>query len=365
LFIINEQNTILNMPRKAHTPAVALGPYERRLAKWLPDVHIEPTAPPYDATLRWRGKRAAQYHVEYKPNLAQQDVLAVTLQVHRYRQTRPGDRGRLLIAAPFIRREQAAVLERHDIDYVDLAGNAHLAVPGVFVHVEGLRPPPKQAHGPRRMTRGWVKTVLALLVRPELANEPYRPIADVADVAPATVMTCVRDLRAAGFIERQKGTRRLANVRELVAAWVHAYGEVLRPKLNERHFQMKMVDKAARWLQLDTVLAKHHVPWTLTGADAALLTDPHLRTDDTAVYAAPEQFEDPELLRQLQVQPATRGNLHVIEPPGPIALEPTRAERTPTAPLVLTYAELRYQNTDQANEAAELLLPEVLTHAEA
>ncbi len=36
----------------------------------------------------------------------------------------------------------------------------------------------------------------------------------------------------------------------------------------------------------------------------------------------------------------------------------------PVAPILLAYAELRYRNNDQANEAAELLLPRVLQRAE-
>jgi hypothetical protein len=56
----------------------------------------------------------------------------------------------------------------------------------------------------------------------------------------------------------------------------------------------------------------------------------------------------------------------VIAPPAPIALEgDTRHQETPVAPLVLVYAELRYRDDDQANEAAELLLPQVLERATA
>jgi hypothetical protein len=53
------------------------------------------------------------------------------------------------------------------------------------------------------------------------------------------------------------------------------------------------------------------------------------------------------------------GNL-VIEPPGPLALLTEGAGKPPLAPVLLAYAELRYRGTEQALEAAGLLLTAVL-----
>ncbi len=339
-----------------------LRPYERQLEKWLPKAHVQAAT----AAVRWRGHRnTVAYAIEHKANLEHQDVWAVAEQLHRHRQRlvrHPPTR--LMVLAPFIRREQGAVLEKYDIDYVDLAGNAHLRAPGLFVHVEGLRPATRPPCAPRRMTRGWVKTVLALLLKPDLIQQPYRPVAAIADVAPATVMKCLADLKAAGFVRREGRTRRLANTRELLALWVQAYVERLRPRLVQRNFQMKLANLPQRWRHLREVLAKHDIRWALTGGGAALLTDPHLRMDQTEIYAPTERFDEPDLLRELQVQPAVTGNMRVIEPPAPIALEgDANRPEAPMAPLLLAYAELRYRNNDQANEAAELLLPRVIERA--
>ncbi len=254
-------------------------PYERQLEKWLPKARVQAATDTADAVVRWRGaQETIVYIIEHKANLEHQDVRAVVEQMRGYRQRLARQpRTRLMVFAPFIRRTQAAVLEQYDIDYVDLAGNAHLRAPGVFVHVEGLRPSAKPPRARRRLTRGWTKTVLALLVRPDLVRQPYRPIAEVAGVAPATVMACLADLKAAGFVRREGRTRHLANTPELLALWVQAYADLLRPKLVQRSFQLKAANKPERWRRLREVLAKHDVAWTLTGADAALLTDPHLR----------------------------------------------------------------------------------------
>lgn len=50
----------------------------------------------------------------------------------------------------------------------------------------------------------------------------------------------------------------------------------------------------------------------------------------------------------------------VIEPPGPLALPQAGHDSVPVAPDLLAYAELRYRGSEQAREAADLLLPMVL-----
>lgn len=348
---------------------LTLARYQAQLEKWLPKARIVPQpAGPADATLNWRGDQGGiAYLIEHKPHLEHQDVGAVARQMDRHRVLLDtATPTRLMVLGKFIRRQQGQMLEQRDIDYVDLAGNAHLEIPGRFVHVEGLRPTDRKPLELRRMTRGWVKTVMALLIAPELVEEPYRAIAAVAGVAPATVMHVLAALEGKGFLRYQRGTRHIANGRELIALWVHGYADALRPKLAQRNFQMKIDDKRERWQRLTDVLRERGVQWTLTGGDAALLIDPHLRVDRTELYAYPQQFEEPALQRELQLQPAVGGNVQIIEPPGPIALQrDPEAPLFPVAPTLLTYAELRYRNDDQANEAAELLLPRVLRHVEA
>ena len=59
-----------------------------------------------------------------------------------------------------------------------------------------------------RPNKGWVKTVLTLLVHPELVNRPYRDTAEQADVALGTVAACIKDLIARGLLVEAKGGAR-------------------------------------------------------------------------------------------------------------------------------------------------------------
>lgn len=206
---------------------------------------------------------------------------------------------------------------------------------------------------------------MAILIQPTLTNAPYRTLADRADVALGTLNACMNDLAARGLLLDGKDGRRIADRQALVALWVQAYVEGLRPKLHERRFQVRAEGKQEIWTRLQTVLAARAEPWALTGADAAERRAHFFRAEETEIYAPIRAFEDREIQKALIAQPAARGgNVLIIEPPGPLAIpETAKGGGFPMAPDLLAYAELRYRGTDQAIEAAELLLPKVLDHA--
>jgi hypothetical protein len=305
-----------------------------------------------------------RYLAVEKRHLRNQDVAVVAEQLNRVRAALParhaGDR--ILILAPFVRPQQGVVLERAQIDYVDLAGNAHLQVPGLFVHVEGRRMPKQAAPAPGRVHKGWIRTTLAILLNPDLVNAPYRTLAAQANVALGTVAGCINDLIRALLVDGRRG-RILVDYEALVALWVQAYVEGLRPGLPLRRFQMRADDKQTIWTRLWTVLTARAQPWALTGADAAERRTHFFRAEETEIYAPVGAFDDRELQRALLAQPSARnGNLWVIEPPVPLAV-PVNTHDIPMAADLLAYAELRHRGTAQALEAAALLVPSILDHA--
>ena len=58
---------------------------------------------------------------------------------------------------------------------------------------------------PGRPQKGWIKTVMAILIRPELTNAPYRTLADQADVALGTLAGCMNDLDRPRALARWEG----------------------------------------------------------------------------------------------------------------------------------------------------------------
>jgi hypothetical protein len=364
LFIINEQANILNMARTA--PTAYPDAYQAAIQKWMPKAEIR-LAPRrlarFDGVVRWRTALGAiRYLVEEKRHFRHQDVAVIAGQLNQRRADLPAEHAadRLLLLAPHVRPQQAVALERAQIDYLDLAGNAHLEAPGLFVHVEGRQPPKAPPTGPARPHRGWIKIVMAILIRPDLINAPYRTLAAEADVALGTIAACMHDLAIRGLLTGRRHGGRVADRQALVALWVQAYIEGLRPRLAERRFQVRAADKPEIWQRLRTALGERGQPWALTGADAAERHTHFFHADETEIYAPLQALDVRDVQKAIVAQPATRGgNLLVIEPPGPLAI-PTTVDAVTLAPDLLAYAELRYRGTGQALEAADLLLPRVL-----
>ncbi len=369
MFIINEHGIITDMVKGA---APDFEPYLQLLQEWMPKAAIRAEAPArmgpmVDGVLTWKTDgKMIRYIIETKRHFRFQDAGVIVNQLNRLRAALPAPyaRDKLLLLAPHVRREQAAVLERAGIDYVDLAGNAHLKVPGLFVHVEGRRQAAEPVRAIRRPHKAWIKTVMALLVRPELVHAPYRTLAEQAAVALGTVPACMNDLAARGLLVDGRQGRMLTDRPTLVALWVQAYVEALRPKLKERRFQMRANGKDEVWNRLRAILAPRHHAWALTGADAAERRTHYFRAEETEIYVPLPVLDDRDTQKALVAQPATHaGNLLAIEPPGPLAIPAMNAKGIPVAPDLLAYAELRYRGTQQALEAAELLLPMVLGDA--
>jgi hypothetical protein len=348
-----------------------LDQYQHIVEKWLPGAKIRlpgKALTRFDGMLTWKhAVGRLRYLIEEKRHFRHQDVGVIADQLIRRRGELPPGyaHDRLLLLAPHIRPQQAAVLERVEIDYLDLAGNVHLHAPGLFVHVEGRQPRKEPRRAPGRPQKGWIKTVMAILVRPELTHAPYRILADQAGVALGTLTACMNDLIARGLVLDGKHGRRVVDRQALVALWVQAYIDGLRPKLKERRFQVRAKEKQEIWGRLQHVLGARVQPWALTGADAAEHRTHFFRAEETEIYAPIRTLEDRETQKALVAQPAARGgNLLIIEPPGPLAIPDVAANPAlPLAPDLLAYAELRYRGTGQALEAADRLLPRVLDHA--
>ena len=194
---------------------------------------------------------------------------------------------------------------------------------------------------------------MAILIRPDLVNAPYRTLAEEADVALGTIAKCMNDLALRGLLLDRRDRRTVPDRQALVALWVQAYVEALRPKLKERRLQVRAEDKTQIWDRLRAVLAERGHLWALTGADAAERRTHFFRAEETEIYAPIQAFEERDVQKALIAQPAGRGgNLLVIEPPGPLAVPAAADEALPQAPDLLAYAELRYRGTGQTLEAA-------------
>ena len=153
--------------------------------------------------------------------------------INRVRQL-PGEG---LLVADYINPRMAETLRRQNVQFIDVAGNAFINQPPVYVYVTGRRQPardsmPRQDGAKRAFEAVGLKVVYALLCHPPLANRPYREIAEKAGVALGTVGSVLNGLKAGGLVhDKGRGQgRRLTHYQKLLDRWVDVYPEKLRPK---------------------------------------------------------------------------------------------------------------------------------------
>ncbi len=139
-----------------------------------------------------------------------------------------------LLAAPHVNPQAADRARELGIAFVDLAGNAYLRGPGLYVFVTGQRPAAKarRYRTTQAFTPAGLRVVFALLQRPRLLAVTYREVAKATDVALGTVAAVLEGLVGRGHLTPE-GTaeRRLLAPQRLAEEWVLLYPVRLRPRL--------------------------------------------------------------------------------------------------------------------------------------
>ena len=140
----------------------------------------------------------------------------------------------LLLVTRYINYEAAERLHGRGIQFLDTAGNAFINQPPLYIFVRGNKPEKEELALPAgRLFKGvGLKIVYLLLCKPELADRPYRDLAEMTDVALGTVNGAIAELIQKGFIlDREKKRKQLLNRKTLLDRWITAYPDYLKPKL--------------------------------------------------------------------------------------------------------------------------------------
>lgn len=247
-----------------------------------------------------------------------------------------------LLVAPYMTRALAERCRALRLPFIDAAGNAHLAAPGLTVYVTGEPRPAdlREETRYRAFTVAGMKIVFVLLARPELAAATYRDLSRASGVALGAVGPVVQDLENRGLLLR-RATRGLSNTRALAEAWVARFPDTLRPRLLQRRY---MADPE-RLLALD--LKAHHAYWG--GEVAGQRLTGYLKPERFTVYLGNSE-------RQILVQGRMR-----LDPNGNIELLkafwnlPADEERPDVVPPLLAYADLMATGDGRNLETARLI----------
>ena len=189
-----------------------------------------------------------------------------------------------ILVAEHVTSGVAERLIRAGDGFADAAGNVHVTLPGIVLHVLGKRPgrprlPVAPAGAaPRVWRRAAVRALFHLLVDPKFVELPVRRIAEAAGTAPGTIVHLMNDLEGMGHLVRLGRTeRRFVPDRALVDVWLREYEQKLRPALALGRFA-PVDPEAFREFE-----PRRHGAWW-GGERAAALLGADLRPEVTTLY---------------------------------------------------------------------------------
>jgi hypothetical protein len=274
-----------------------------------------------------------------KKNLTN-DILGYVITELRAARSQPG-----VLVTRYVSPNQAEKLRRANAQFIDMAGNAFLNQPPLFVLITGNRRSegPVKARPARFFSSAGIRVLFALLCRPALAAASYRDIAAAADVSLGAVSQVMEDLKSAGYLVGREGReRRLMKHEELIRRWGEAYSERLRPKLLISRFS---AEKPDWWKEVH--LEEMNAYWS--GEVAAARLTKYLRPQVKTIYT-------PNRLAALQLKFRFRqddnGDIELLKKfwtfdgdggsPG-------------TAPALLVYADLMASGDERNIETARMI----------
>ncbi|MEE9179277.1 MAG: type IV toxin-antitoxin system AbiEi family antitoxin [Vicinamibacteria bacterium] len=270
--------------------------------------------------------------------------------VERIAHLAAGTKSSILVMAPYISPQMTQLLGKRDVNFVDLAGNCHVAVGRTLLaHVEGRRPVSATTRDSRLGAKTY-QVLFALLAQPDLVAKPVRVIAEKATVSKSMVAKVLERMEKEGSIGRTRRGRQLFPSTRLLDRWQTGYSDVLRPQLMVGRFRAPELDPFALERRIEGLL-EGATDWAWGGATAGFRLTGHFRGDETTLHVSGSVST--RIGRRLKVAPSATGNLTVVKVPGPLAFAGSRPR---TAHPLLVYAELMTAGKERESEAATEIL---------
>ena len=266
-----------------------------------------------------------------------------------------------LIIAPYINENIAELCREMQVDYLDLAGNAHLNNPPIYIDIRGRKPPPehqiqltRQLTGKAFQPKG-MKLVMMLLLKPELVNQPMRVLAEQAEIALGTVKQVSDDLKQLTFIIDKGKKGGVLNEQDLLLTrWLDAYPHNMEAKLKQTLYVAQDLAEIR-----NAPLEPYGALWG--GEVAADAYTHYLKPKTYQIYADTEAHKTllkKFRLRRLHANETDVTPIRVVEPP--VAIEKIKGKLPGYATPLLVYAELLNSDDPRNLETAKRIYNDYL-----
>jgi len=288
------------------------------------------------------------YHAQVKPRIDRLSILERLKTDYPTRDT--------LLITRYLSPELASHSRRLGLQFIDGAGNAYLDnQDGVYLLISGQKTSPDLPAQPEQssITPAGLRVIFAFLVKPALLNAPYREIALAAKVSLGLIGPVLSQLTARGFLGIDGADKRgLLHRKQLTMEWAAGYLGQLRPRLSKHRFSV--ADPQA----LSELMEGPGLTWS--GEPAAARMTHYLRPELFTLYADMRAPMVAAMATKLRMRPDPAGKLEIID----LFWNPDVLEVGHLAPPELVYADLLAMPDTRNQETANLILDELIEHAE-
>ncbi|MDR0832674.1 MAG: hypothetical protein LBN93_00555 [Candidatus Symbiothrix sp.] len=257
----------------------------------------------------------------------------------------------ILLLTRYIPASIAKYYVAEGMNYLDTAGNCFIRQGALCVVVEGKKAERKaKVNQPRAFQEAGIKLLYQLLLDPEKINKPVRELAALAQISVGSVSTIIRELTDLQFILQTKKKKILKNKPELLARWVVAYHDVLRPRLVIKRMNFTN-PKDANWADLPLQDIPEKTIWG--GEWAACWFTGSLTAESYTIYT---DATWQTLGKTLKLIPEDTGKIEILR-----LFYKAAKDDTYVSPL-LTYADLMGSGDSRNIETAKLICDRDLQH---
>ncbi|MCD6117328.1 hypothetical protein J7K93_09955 [bacterium] len=261
-----------------------------------------------------------------------------------------------LLMCEYVNNSIAHDLKKHNINYIDTAGNVYLyATDVLYIERDGRKIvlTDSSTREPAIFQPKGLQLIFILLKNPELLDSTVRELADLSAISKDRVSTVLRDLKAEGYIQEVgKRKNRFVNKKIIFEQWLANYSYRLRPKLVLGTFKIAPSVMKNLPENLSNNLIKKPQGFAVGGSLGADLLIHYYRGTATELFIKPELFEKVKIM--LKLIPAKKTNVTLLNLFSPEIIYKKNTPAPITHPLLI-YAELLYQGGSRALETAGMI----------
>jgi hypothetical protein len=259
---------------------------------------------------------------------------------------------RALLLTEHVTPPLAEELRKHDVAFIDAAGNAFLQDKGIYVWVthHARRQTAKEG---RRAIHGAGLKLIFVLLRAQVHETNLRTLAGAAGIALGGTTRILDELERRGWIRRTPGGIEVHDATAMLNRWDEGYADTLRPKLALKAYRQKP------GTELDTlteaIAAADLEGKVLLGGElgAALLTR-NLRPATATLHL--DGIEATDVARELDLVPDPRGHVWLVRAFGQVSRATTTGPGgVALADPLLVRGELLLHLDDRLRAIAETL----------